>query len=92
MTVAEMTCESKTQRMLSKQRQFASMYCCISTDMCRHVLAFVQTKRQGRYYESLKIEAFSVCGTSSRVLRLSFFRTDARHLVNANHMFSRDAY
>ena len=72
MTVAEMTCESKAT-FAFKTKVIASMYCCISTDMCRHVLARVQTKRQGRYYESLKIKAFSVCGTDRRVLRLSFF-------------------
>lgn len=56
MTVAEMTLKAKQ---LSKA--IASVYS-ISTDMCRHVLVRVQTKRQGRYYESLKTEAFSVCG------------------------------
>lgn len=47
----------------------------VSTDM-PHVLARVQTKKQGRCYESLKIEAFSlyIDTFTSRLIRPSLER------------------
>lgn len=83
MTVAEMTLKAK-QRSFRRQLHRCTPYRLIRA---ANMLARVQTKRQGRYYESLKIEAFSVCGMDRRALRLSFFRTDVRRFINANHTF-----
>lgn len=79
MTAAEMTLKAK--------RGVAFKGNCI--DVCTtHVLARVQTKRQGRYYESLKIEAFFFCAREAnrdtRVSFLFFPGTDVGRFVNAN--------
>lgn len=58
MTAAEMTLKAK--------RGVAFKGNCI--DECTtHVLARVQTKRQGRYYESLKIEVFFSSARERRI-------------------------